>query len=94
MVLVVLIIVGVVIVVLIVIMIGAGRGRGLGQHHPGEKVKRMKDGTIDYRVRLSGLDEIARWVIGFGGMAKVVKPKELHDQVVAMARNVVDGRKW
>lgn len=59
------------------------------QHHPGEKVKKMRDGSIDYRVKLSCLDEIARWVIGFGGKAKVVKPAELRKQVHGLAQEVL-----
>lgn len=61
------------------------------RHHQGEKVKKMKDGTIDYRVKLSCLDEIARWVIGFGGKAKVLKPIELRDQVVSLAHEIVEA---
>ena len=52
---------------------------------------RMRDGSIEYRVKLSCLDEIARWVIGFGGKAKVVKPAELRRQVLGLAQEVMDG---
>lgn len=46
-------------------------------HHPGETKRRLKDGTIEYRAVVSALDELARWIVGFGGQARVVAPAEL-----------------
>ena len=47
------------------------------RHHPGEEVTQRRDGAVDYKVELSSLEEIARWVVGFGGKCKVVGPGEL-----------------
>lgn len=62
-----------------------------GRQHEGETVERRDDGTIEYRVTLSHLDEIARWVVGFGGRCRVVAPAELRERVVMLARGVVEG---
>lgn len=55
-------------------------------HHEGEEVEELESGEIEYRVRLSHLDEIARWILGFGGRCRVVKPEALRRRVVGMAR--------
>ena len=54
-------------------------------HHPGELKQRRSDGSIEYRVRLSSLEEIARWVVGFGGGAQVEAPAELERMVRELA---------
>ena len=61
------------------------------QHHPGEKVTKRKDGSLDYKVELSSLEEIARWVVGFGGKCKVVGPGELTANVMQLAKSVADS---
>ncbi|MGH9380356.1 MAG: helix-turn-helix transcriptional regulator, partial [Thermoanaerobaculia bacterium] len=55
------------------------------QHHASEEVQAVADGEIEYRVRLSHLDEIARWVVGFGGRCRVVKPEALRRKVCGLA---------
>lgn len=57
--------------------------------HPGQEVQQLGDGTIEYRVTLSHLDEIARWVVGFGGEINVVGPDELRERVLDFARGVI-----
>ncbi len=59
------------------------------RHHPGEQVERRADGSVGYRVRLTSLDEIARWVLGFGGLAVVESPTELRERVTGLARGVL-----
>lgn len=59
------------------------------RHHPGEQVERRADGSVGYRVRLTSLDEIARWVLGFGGLAVVESPPELRERVTGLARGVL-----
>ncbi len=56
-----------------------------GLHHPGEEVSKLVDGGIEYRVRLSHLDEIARWIVGFGGACQVVEPEALRERVADLA---------
>lgn len=56
-----------------------------GRHHPGESTRRRPDGAIEYRVHLSSLEEVARWVVGFGGGVAVESPPELRQQVERLA---------
>jgi predicted DNA-binding transcriptional regulator YafY len=60
-------------------------------HHPGEELRPLDGGEIEYRVRLSHLDEIARWVVGFGGEVRVVAPEALRGRVREIAEGVVRG---
>lgn len=55
------------------------------RHHPNESIQHLPDGGVEYRVQLSHLEEIARWVVGFGGKVKVVAPKELAARVRKIA---------
>ncbi len=57
-----------------------------GTHHPGERVGRLENGDLEYRVDLSHLDEIARWILGFAGQARAVEPPALVRLVAEMAR--------
>jgi predicted DNA-binding transcriptional regulator YafY len=54
-------------------------------HHPSEVKSRREDGGIDYRVRIGPLDEIARWIAGFGGAAVAMSPPSLVDRVREIA---------
>jgi predicted DNA-binding transcriptional regulator YafY len=54
-------------------------------HHNGETVTTREDGSVLYQVNLSHLEEIARWVVGFGGRCRVVAPAELRARVREIA---------
>lgn len=60
-----------------------------GGHHPGEELRRIADGAIEYRVQASCLDQIARWVVGFGGGVRVESPPELAARVRELAAGVL-----
>jgi len=47
------------------------------RHHEGERTRLLPSGALEYRVTLSALDEVARWIAGFGGAVRVVAPEEL-----------------
>jgi predicted DNA-binding transcriptional regulator YafY len=55
------------------------------QHHPSERKRRLEDGRLEYRVDVGALDEIARWIVGFGGTARVIAPDELVERVREIA---------
>ncbi len=61
-----------------------------GKRHCSENIKKLKNGSVEYTVRASGLEEIARWVLGFGGDARVIYPKELADMVLSLAKGACD----
>jgi predicted DNA-binding transcriptional regulator YafY len=52
-----------------------------GQHHPSEKIIKLKDGSLIYEVKVSGIEEIGRWILGFGEDAKVLEPKKLKEKI-------------
>jgi predicted DNA-binding transcriptional regulator YafY len=60
------------------------------RHHEGEEMRLLPGGALEYRVTLSALDEVARWVVGFGGAVRVVGPEELRRHVVELARQLLD----
>jgi predicted DNA-binding transcriptional regulator YafY len=59
------------------------------RHHHAEKLHERVDGTLEYRVTLSHLDEVARWIVGFGGRCRVVEPDELERKVREIAEGVL-----
>jgi predicted DNA-binding transcriptional regulator YafY len=59
------------------------------RHHRGESIQERVDGAIEYRVTLSHLDEIARWIVGFGGACRVEEPEELAKRVREIAAGVL-----
>lgn len=64
-----------------------------GFHHPTETLTKLGNGRLEYRVQLSHLDEIARWIVSFAGKAQAVQPPPLvtlvHD-IAAAARAAHD----
>jgi len=52
-----------------------------GQHHPRETLEDADDGTVIYRVSVSGTDEIQRWILGFGDEAEVLSPASLRAEL-------------
>jgi len=49
---------------------------------PTQKIITRKDDSIIFRARVDGLEEIKKWVLGFGRLARVIKPQELADQII------------
>jgi len=63
-----------------------------GRWHRSQKITPLKDdgSEIEFRAELAGLEEITRWVLGFGRHAKVLSPKKLRDAVHAEARAMME----
>jgi predicted DNA-binding transcriptional regulator YafY len=59
------------------------------RHHEGEALTHLSSGELEYRVTVSHLDEIARWVLGFGGACRVLAPEGLRSRVCELAEGVV-----
>lgn len=49
--------------------------------HRTQKLAWNADGTLDFRVRVSGLNEISWWILGYGDQAEVIAPKELRQLI-------------
>jgi predicted DNA-binding transcriptional regulator YafY len=54
-------------------------------HHPDEKVVHLENGDIDYRVTVRGIEEIQRWILGFGDEAQVIAPDEIQWNLTRIA---------
>ena len=53
--------------------------------HKTQRVVRNDDGTLDFHVTVSGLQEISWWILGYGDQAEVLQPAELRQLVAARA---------
>ena len=54
-------------------------------------LRELKSGEVELQLKLSSLQEIQRWVLGWGGDARVLRPKELADSVKQAARAILNG---
>jgi proteasome accessory factor B len=59
--------------------------------HESQKLRELKGGGVEMRLKLSSLIEIERWVLSWGGDAKVLKPRELVDAVRRSARKILQS---
>jgi len=49
--------------------------------HKTQKVEFRPDGTLDFYVTVSGLNEISWWILGYGQEAEVIQPPELRELI-------------
>ena len=47
------------------------------QWHPTQRIKKLKNGSVEVTLHAGGLDEIAWWVLSWGKEAKVLSPPKL-----------------
>jgi proteasome accessory factor B len=59
--------------------------------HPTQKLKELKNGSVELSLTLSHLIDIRRWILGWGGGAKVLAPAELAKAVQAEARTILEN---
>jgi proteasome accessory factor B len=59
--------------------------------HESQQLRELKDGGVELRLTLSGLAEVERWILSWGGDVKVLKPRELADSVKQAARKILDA---
>jgi len=58
--------------------------------HPSQELRELTDGRLELRMRLGSLQEVQRWVLGWGGGARVVGPPELLASVREAAARLVE----
>ena len=58
--------------------------------HKTQKTKWNDDGSLEFRVTVSGLSEISWWIMGYGDQAKVLAPRELRNMIVQRAERTVE----
>jgi predicted DNA-binding transcriptional regulator YafY len=49
--------------------------------HRTQRLERRDDGSLDFHVTVSGLNEISWWILGYGDQAEVLHPPELRQRV-------------
>jgi proteasome accessory factor B len=57
--------------------------------HQSQQLRELKGGGVELKLKLSSLAEIERWVLSWGGDAKVLKPKELAEAVRQSAKKIL-----
>jgi len=56
--------------------------------HSSQTLKELPRGGVELRLKLSGLEEIERWVLGWAGHAEVIEPPELVQAVETAAQRI------
>ncbi len=57
--------------------------------HESQRLREMKGGGVELKLKLSSLAEIERWILSWGGDAKVIRPRELAEAVRRSARKIL-----
>ncbi|HEY4952539.1 MAG TPA: WYL domain-containing protein [Verrucomicrobiae bacterium] len=57
--------------------------------HESQQLRELKGGGVELHLKLSSLMEIERWVLSWGGDAKVSKPRELVEAVREAAKRIL-----
>jgi proteasome accessory factor B len=57
--------------------------------HDSQQLREMKNGAVELRMKLSSLNEVERWVLGWGGKARALKPPELVESIKKAARAIL-----
>lgn len=57
--------------------------------HDSQRLKELKGGGVELHLKLSSLSEVERWILSWGGNARVVAPKVLADNVKRAARRIL-----
>lgn len=58
--------------------------------HETQSLRERKDGSVELHLELSELEEITRWVLSWGGQARVLQPRELVCRVHTAARRLLE----
>src|ERR1039457_6214370 len=56
--------------------------------HQSQHLRELKSGGVELKLKLSSLAEIERWILSWGGDAKVLKPRELAEAVKKSAQAI------
>lgn len=57
--------------------------------HPSQKLTPLKGGAVELKFTTDGLEAVKRWVLGFGGQAKVMGPEKLREMVRQEAETIL-----
>jgi predicted DNA-binding transcriptional regulator YafY len=57
--------------------------------HESQRLRELKGGGVELRMKLSSLAEVERWILSWGGDARVIKPRELTETIRQAARMIL-----
>ncbi|MBI3414441.1 MAG: WYL domain-containing protein [Verrucomicrobia bacterium] len=60
--------------------------------HASQRLRELKDGGVELTLKLSGLLEVQRWILSWGGNATVVRPTELMELVRQAAGKILSPK--
>ncbi len=55
-----------------------------------QQIARREDGGVDITYRVSDVDELVRWVLGWGAQAEIVEPPGARRRIAELARSLVE----
>ena len=58
--------------------------------HKTQRLEFLDDGSLDFHVTVSGLNEISWWILGYGDQAEVLRPPALRKLVADRARRMAE----
>ncbi len=58
--------------------------------HPSQSLREFKNGSVELKMTLSSLGEVQRWVLSWGGDARVLQPPELVEAVRQAATAILN----
>ena len=56
--------------------------------HESQEIRRLREGEIELRLELGGLEEVERWILSWGEHAEVIAPKALRERIRAVAATI------
>ncbi|HVU07501.1 MAG TPA: WYL domain-containing protein [Verrucomicrobiae bacterium] len=57
--------------------------------HESQQLRELKNDGVELKLKLSSLVEIERWILSWGGDAKVIRPGELIDSLKSSAKRIL-----
>jgi len=58
--------------------------------HDSQLMTRRRDGSLDVRMQVTGLNDVARWALSYGAEAEVISPPVLRHRVAREARRMAE----
>jgi proteasome accessory factor B len=58
--------------------------------HKTQRITFHEDGSADFHVTVSGLNEISWWILGYGDQAEVLEPLQLRQMITERAQRMVE----
>jgi len=56
--------------------------------HSSQTITEKRDGTVELQLRLGSLEEVERWILGWGEHAEVLSPTALRRRIAAVAKQI------